>query len=575
MVDNWGVKVSDALTKGQEALQTGRWQEARAAFERVLRQDHETADALAGMRDALFWLGESRRSVEYGERAYAVYRRHGDVFSAALSAFWLCMLYEACLGNRPAARGWLARCESLLAGVESGPLDGWLNVGRAMFTTDAARSREMLEQALACARDMGDVDLELCALAELGVVLVKLGEVEQGLRCADEAMAGALAGEGTLLDTVVMTGCSVLAACDLVGDIDRAVQWTRAADEFTRTYGAPYLYGNCRMVYARLLVITGRWLEAERELVAGLSATRDVFPGMYNRLTATLAELRLRQGRLDEAQALIDGAGAPVETALPAAALALRQGEPSVALRLIDRWLTCEEDPVSPPIHSGGIGASIEMASALCLKAEASLATGDFKVATEAAEYLSRLAPAGPATNATSAKSGGRLVAAHVARARGRIAAARGCGAAAASYFEEALKQFARAALPLETAQCRLDLARALAETQPQVAIAEARAALFALDRLGASAEADAAAALLRSWGVSGRTGPRAAGLLTRREQEILGLLAAGLSNREIGERLYISPKTAAHHVSNVLAKLGLRNRSEAGAYAAAMGREQ
>ncbi len=63
--------------------------------------------------------------------------------------------------------------------------------------------------------------------------------------------------------------------------------------------------------------------------------------------------------------------------------------------------------------------------------------------------------------------------------------------------------------------------------------------------------------------------GPEAPDGLTERELEVLKLLAAGLSNREIGERLYISGNTAANHVRSILIKTGATNRTQAAMYAA------
>jgi DNA-binding NarL/FixJ family response regulator len=111
-------------------------------------------------------------------------------------------------------------------------------------------------------------------------------------------------------------------------------------------------------------------------------------------------------------------------------------------------------------------------------------------------------------------------------------------------------------------------LARALAPHDPGLAITEARSALQSFDRMGASVDADRAAAFLREHGIRGRTGPRGIGDLSKREREVLTLVAEGLSNAEIAARLYISVKTAGNHVSNILVKLGVRSRTEAAAFA-------
>ena len=155
------------------------------------------------------------------------------------------------------------------------------------------------------------------------------------------------------------------------------------------------------------------------------------------------------------------------------------------------------------------------------------------------------------------------------AQAAARVAAAGGRAEEARRLLERALELFSSHDLPYETAVARVELARALAGANPELAVAEARSALGAFERLGAGGDADAADALLRSLGATGRTGPKRVGVLTRREQEVLRLVSLGLSNPEIAQRLFISRKTAAHHVSNVLAKLGVRNRAGAIAYAA------
>jgi DNA-binding NarL/FixJ family response regulator len=99
-------------------------------------------------------------------------------------------------------------------------------------------------------------------------------------------------------------------------------------------------------------------------------------------------------------------------------------------------------------------------------------------------------------------------------------------------------------------------------------AVEEARQALSSFERLGATRDADVAAGFLRDLGVGGRTGPKLLAGLSKREVEVLRLLGEGLTNAEIAARLYISTRTVATHVGNIFAKLQLRNRAEAAAYA-------
>ena len=534
----------ESVALGQAALEAGRWEDARAAFAAALQQ-RETAAALLGLGAALWWLGETRRSVEHYERAYAAFRRAGDVTQAAWAAMWLCLTYKADLGNQAAASGWVARAERVLQDAEPGPLQGWRWLTRAYETTDLERSRMLAEQALAFARRSGDIDLELCALGDLGEALVALGQVEAGFGLIDEAMAGTLGGERCRLDTVVFTSCSMLIACELAADLARATQWCQVAQTFIRTYGCPFLHAECRTRYGGVLVATGHWGDAERELTAAIQMTRNAWPAMHVLALARLADLRLRQGRLDEAAALLVGVDDEVATGLPRAAVRLAHGEPAVAVALLRRRLSLLGEQ-----HS-------EVAATLDLLVEAYLAGGERAAAAATAARLERLT-AGQASTQGAARA---------ALAAARVATATGDLDTGIRHFEAALDQCARLDLPLETARARLELAQALATGQPAVAVAEARRALTAFEHLGAAGHANTAAALLRSLGAASRTGPKHVGVLTTREQEVLQLIALGFSNPEIAERLVISRKTAAHHVSSVLAKLGLRNRAEAVAY--------
>lgn len=258
-----------------------------------------------------------------------------------------------------------------------------------------------------------------------------------------------------------------------------------------------------------------------------------------------LADLRVKQGRLEEAEQLLEGLDVYTEAALPLGALYLARDEHERAADVIERAIARMDPESTSAAHLWALLAEVHLARESLDEAEAAVV---------------RL-------ETVAAKTSNAYVCASAALARGRLCLATGTGDPSAC-IHEALSGFAKVQVPLELADARLDLARAMATERPAVAIAEAKAALDSFDKLQAARQADIAAALLRKLGGPARTGPKGDGTLTKREAEVLELLGHGLSNPEISDRLYISRKTVEHHVGNVLAKLGLRSRAEAAAHA-------
>jgi DNA-binding NarL/FixJ family response regulator len=224
----------------------------------------------------------------------------------------------------------------------------------------------------------------------------------------------------------------------------------------------------------------------------------------------------------------------------------LARGEAGTAAAILER-------------HRASLGnRHIELATTLGLLVDAYLAIGDLDSAAYTADQLTHVAD-----------QSGRLHASAVAAlARGHVLTAGGHSAEAAAELETALRAFTELDLPLDAACAHLDLAHAMTTDKPELAVAEAQRALTVFEQLGATRDADRAAAFLRGLGAPARVGRKNAGILTQREQQVLRLVGRGLTNPEIATRLFISRKTAAHHVSSILAKLGLRNRAEAVAYA-------
>jgi DNA-binding CsgD family transcriptional regulator/predicted negative regulator of RcsB-dependent stress response len=531
---------------GGASLQIGDWPAARSAFEAALEHG-ESADALFGLGDALWWLGEVDAAIRSRERAYALFRRRSDAPQAAVVAMRLCLTYRANLGNRAASRGWLSRAARLVEDFHIDELRGWMLLTQAYDAYDPESGERLARAAHEIARRSGDADLELCALSELGAWLVESGRVEEGLALLDEAMAASLAGEAKSLNTVAYTSCHTVVSCSRTTEFERATEWVRVIEGFSRRYGCPLLYAMCRTLYGSVLFATGHWRRAEEELESALWITATADRAVQGEARAKLAELRLAQGRIEDAERLVAGYEDHAAVAFVVGMVRLVRGDPVVARSIANRRLAEVGD------------ALLESAPLLELRAEAETAQD---AAREALGTARRLAVLGENLRCDWVIARGNRALGHALLKVGDFLDAR-------QHLEAALSCFARFRMPFETARTRLLLAAAIREMERETAVVEARVALSVFEELGAGREADRAAAFLRSLGVkAARVGPRGIGILTKRELEVLKLLGEGISNREIAERLFITRKTVEHHVARILSKLDLRSRAEAAAYA-------
>lgn len=498
------------------------------------------------------------------EAAFRLWRAQGEHRAAALAAAELADVHSSGLGNRVAGQGWLARARRLVEPLGRCATRSYVELAFvACEAGDVARLEQVADEALAVAIEEGDADLEVRALADSGYALVVQGRQADGFRRLDEAMAALSAGEVTSIATAGKSYCALLSACDRAGDLQRAEEWTRVIGDLVLQPmgGRPLvLHAHCRLAYGSVLCSVGRWREGEDALLDVLSP-RSRYVGHRADAAARLAQLRIVQGRLEEAAEL----------------LRPYQDRPSAAEPLARLHLLAGDHDHASVVARGALATAgddrLRKVQLLGLLVEVEVARGD---AAEAGRLAGELATVAGATESPAAAAEALLAAA-------RAAGAAGEDEAAVDRLRDALVLLDADDRPLLWATICLELAAALAgRGDLHEAAVQARAALQRFVAAGATTLIDRTDALLRSVGAPGRSSalrPSAAvdavADLSRRERDVLALLRHGLTNAEIAARLYIAPKTAEHHVSRVLAKLGVRSRAEAAAVAVAVEQRQ
>lgn len=538
-----GAGTDTLLKEGHAALADARWEDARDAFNAAV-SNHSSPEALDGLGRSLWWIGETADAVATRIRAYASYKRAGQHDEAARIAVWLALEHAATPGREALAQGWLRRAERLVGETDSVGA-GWFALARSGFETDPVKMATLADEALALAQNHDDPALEIRALGRSGLGRVLSGRTEEGMARLDEAMAAAAADEAEQPEIFAETCCDMVAACEATLDGRRLEQWGQVAERFLELRPHPPLLSFCGSCCAVVLAARGDLAAAEHWLVWTIDQLEEV--GHDSRCVdprAKLAELRLAQGRIEEAERLLAGIERRPESVRAMVALHTARDELGVASSLLHRRVAKmgAESTAVIPILSMLVPLQIER--------------GDLGGASMSVERIETLA----------SQVGHDQSLAESEIAGGELALAKGDSVAAVEAFTSAVERYERTGMPIEAARTRLLLAEALAESDEEMAAAEARTAAGVLDNAGLTADADRADALVRSLGGRGRVGPKRVGVLTRREQEVLDLIAEGLTNAEIAERLFISTKTAGNHVSNVLTKLGVRSRTEAAA---------
>jgi DNA-binding CsgD family transcriptional regulator len=543
------------LRASAEALSRRAGDEAAAAVRAALPLAEALhRDELRGT--LLVQLAEAETLAGRLEPARTAWRAAAEAAVAPVEVAEGALLDRADRLHRAALAGWdlgrfdeavrdLDQAEQALAGLPAGPVHVAVIETRARIALrrgDAAAERHYADRLAEIVAQTGSPRARVVA----ALIDLQLASVERRFRDAVERTPEALALAQALGDPLVISAARRLATHGAViwGDVGEARRQAEEGLRQAREIGVPTLEVMHLVDRGYVDLLAGRWDEA----LGGLATAFEVAErtGLARGAAIALtneAIVLAHRGRLLDAARLTDevrdrlGSGATpdvhvsvlLELALAQLALAGRRYG-----RAVEHAHRCLQQPMT-------------LAPGLLALACASEALGDRETAEGAAAALAALGPGAPCPGAFAEWVRGRLD-------------------RDADLLASAASALAGLGMPYEAALARMDLADNLvAAGEGAEAGRHAAVALEVFARLAAKPQVDRASALLRVLGQPpAPTGAAPAGRnLSPREEEVARLVAAGLTNAEIAERLFISQRTVTTHLQHVYARLALRSRTE------------
>ena len=533
----------DKLERGRESYERRAWADAFQSLSLADRQAPLSAEDLELLAVSAYLAGRDDDFLRVAERAHHARLDTGSSVAAARWGFWLGLSFLF-RGEAGRATGWLARAQRLIGNsdcVEQGYLllpEAERNLGEGSW--EAAYT--VASDAVTIGERFGELDLIACARHLQGRALIRRRQVKAGVALLDEAMVAATAGELSPIVTGLVY-CSVIEACEQAYVLGRAREWTAALTHWCEEQPDLVAFtATCLIRRAEILLRHGSWSDAIEEARRAHRRFAEEFgrkppaAALYQ-----LAEVHRLRGEYDAAEESYRNASQGGYEPQPGLALLwMAQGRIDAAEAAIRPFLNATDDP-------------LQRARLLPACIEVMLAAGNTAEAREASLELEAIAK--------SFDTG--VLGAMAAHARGAVELADGNTEKALGSLRRAWHLWQEFEVPHEAARARMltGLAcRAIGDEDGGTLELEAARAIF--KRLGAEPDLARIDSLLASAPLENPGG------LTRRELQVLRLVAAGKTNKAIAEELFLSERTIDRHVSKILTKLDVPSRVAATAYA-------